>query len=275
MSEKREYRCRPFRSEDEEEVSQLVKNTFRGFLEGRFWNWKYKLNPGFNPSLAMVAEENGAIIGCNHWLLKNFKLSSSLETKAILGADVAVNPKYRGKGVGTLLLHSLRSSEIMRKEQPSIAYSFVNPSLAKHFHTPAAGYIPAPDRTILYFKILNWKKFAESANMLNEQIAAGKFKNRLFKFELRVLLKISGAPPLHFCMSGNGVKVDEEAQNADVTIAGDLATFQKIRAAKKRKWHLFKALATMKLRIRGTPKKMLTFYKNFWILQEILSRKIT
>jgi hypothetical protein len=31
----------------------------------------------------------------------------------------------------------------------------------------------------------------------------------------------------------------------------------------------------MKLRIRGSPEKMLTFYRNFWILQEILGRKIT
>ena len=276
MNEKREYQCRTFRYEDGEEVSQLVENVFGGFLEGRFWNWKYKLNPSFNPSLVMVAEENGAIIGCNHWLLKNLKLSSSFATKAILGADVAVDPKYRGKGVGTSLLRALRSSEVMSKEQPSIAYSFVNPSLAKRFHTPAAGYIPAPDTTVLYFKILNWKKFAENADRLNEQIAAGKFKDRLSKFEVRVLFKIAGAPPLNFFMSEKGVTVfDEEKQNTDLTITGDLVTFQKIRAGKNRKWNLFKALFTMKLRIRGKPRKLLAFYRNFWIVQEILSRKIT
>ena len=222
----------------------------------------------------MVAEKNGAIIGCNHWLLKKLKLTPSFETKAILGADVAVDSKYRGKGVGTSLLRSLRSSEIMAKAQPSIAYCFVNPSLAKHFHTPAAGYIPAPDTTVLYFKILNWKKFAENASLLNEQIAAGKFKDRLSKFELKVLFKISDVPPLHFRMSEKGVTVDEEEQNADITIAGDLATFQKIRAEKKRKWNVFKALFTMRLRIKGNPKKLVSFYKNFWILQEILSQKI-
>ena len=276
MNEKREYQCRAFRYEDGEEVSQLVENVFGGFLEGRFWNWKYKLNPSFNPSLVMVAEENGAIIGCNHWLLKNLKLSSSFATKAILGADVAVDPKYRGKGVGTSLLRALRSSEVMSKEQPSIAYSFVNPTLAKRFHTPAAGYIPAPDRTVLYFKILNWKKFVENADRLNEQIAAGKFKDRLSKFEVKVLFKIAGAPPLHFCMSEKGVTVDNnEQQKTDLTINGDLNTFQKIRAEKNRSWNLFKALFTMKLRIRGKPQKLLAFYRNFWIVQEILSRKIT
>jgi GNAT superfamily N-acetyltransferase len=275
MSKEGKYHCRTFSYEDEEKVCQLVENTFGGFLDGQFWNWKYKLNPDFDPSLVKVAEKNGVIIGCNHWLLKKFKLSSSLETKAILGADVAVNPEHRGKGVGKTLLRLQRSSEIMKKEPILIAYSFVNPSLAKHFHTPAVGYIPAPDKTILYFKVLNWKKFSKSANILNEQIAAGKFKDRLSKFELKVLLKFSDAPHLIFRMSENGVRVDEDEQNVDVTIVGDMATFQRVRTEKRIKWNIFKALLMMKLKIRGSPSKILLFYKNFWILQKILSRKIT
>jgi predicted N-acetyltransferase YhbS/putative sterol carrier protein len=275
MSEKHDYSCRVFRCEDEEKVRQLTKNVFNIFLDGEFWIWKYKLNPSFNPSLVMVAERDGVIIGCNHWLLRNFKLSPTLETKAVLGADIAVRPEYRGKGVGTSLLRSLRSSEVLRNEKPSIVYIFANPSLAKHFHTPAGGYVPAPDRTVVYFKILNWKKFAENANKLNEQIAEGKFKDRLSKFELKVLFEISDVPPLYFCMSEKGVTVGEKEQNAEITITGDLATFQKIRTEKKRKWSMFKALFTMKLRVKGKPKKLVTFYKNFWMLQEILSRKIT
>jgi predicted N-acetyltransferase YhbS len=275
MSEKHDYSCRVFRCEDEEEVRQLTKNVFNIFLDGEFWIWKYKLNPSFNPSLVMVAERDGVIIGCNHWLLRNFKLSPTLETKAVLGADIAVHPEYRGRGVGTSLLRSLRSSEVLRNEKPSIVYIFANPSMAKHFHIPAGGYVPAPDRTVVYFKILNWKKFADNANKLNEQIAAGKFKDRLSKFELKVLFEISNVPPLYFCMSEKGVTVGEKEQNAEITITGDLATFQKIRTEKKRKWSMFKALFTMKLRVKGKPKKLVTFYKNFWMLQEILSRKIT
>ena len=73
----------------------------------------------------------------------------------------------------------------------------------------------------------------------------------------------------------NTFTVDDEEQNTDLTITGDLTTFQKIRSEKKRTWNLFKALLTMKLRITGKPRKLLTFYRNFWIVQEILSRKIT
>jgi N-acetylglutamate synthase-like GNAT family acetyltransferase len=278
VNKEHDYSCRTFRYEDEEGVKQLVKNAFGGFLEGDFWDWKYKLNPNFNPSLVMVAEKNGVIIGCTHWLLKTFRLSPSLETKAMLGADIAVHPEYRGKGVGKSLLRSLRSSEVMRNEQPSIAYAFANPSLTKHFHTPAVGYIPAPDRTVLYFKILNWKKLEDSIRVLNEQIAAGEFKERLSKFELKVLFKISNTPQLCFRMTEKGITVEEKernCKNADVTIVGDLAMLQKVRTAKKRRWSMFSSLLTRKLKIKVRPIKLFTLYRNMWLFEEILSRKIT
>ncbi len=278
MNKEHDYSCRTFRYEDEEGVKQLIKNAFEGFLDGDFWDWKYKLNPNFNPSSVMVAEKNGVIIGCNHWLLKAFRLSPSLETKAMLGADIVVHPEYRGKGVGTSLLRSLRSSEVMRNEQPSIAYIFANPSLTKHFHTPAGGYIPAPDRTVLYFKILNWKKLEDSIHVFNEQIAAGKFKERLSKFELKVLFKISNTPQLCFRMTEKGITVEEKeknCENADVTIVGDLAMLQKVRTAKKRRWSMFSSLLTGKLKIKVRPIKLFTLYRNMWLFEEILSRKIT
>jgi hypothetical protein len=223
----------------------------------------------------MVAEKDGMIIGCNHWLLKNFKLSPSLETKAILSADVAVRPEYRGKGVGTSLLRSLRSSEAMKNEQPPITYMFADPSLVKHFHAPAGGYIPAPDTTVLYFKILNWKKLEDSIHVLNEQIAAGKFKERLSKFELKVLFKISDTPQLYLHMTEKGIMVEENCKNLDVTIVSDLVTFQKLRTAKKRQRNIFTAIIKRKLKVKVRPGKLFTLYRNMWLFEEVLSRKIT
>jgi len=278
LTEKTDYSCRVFRYEDEEGVKRLIKNAFANFLDGEFWDWKYKLNPCFDPSLLMIAEKNGEVIGCNHWLLKNFKLSPSLETKAVLGADIAVNPECRGQGVGKALLRSLRSSEVMRTETPSIIYMFAASSLAETFHTPAGGYIPAPDKTAFYFKILNWKKVEKRMHLLNEQIKAGAFKNKLLNLELKVLFKVSHAPPLYFCMSEKGVTISKEGQNwdrnADIVIVSDVATLQKVGAKKKRLWKLFKAVFTRKLKIKGRLKKLVTFYKNVWILEEIFSSEI-
>ena len=278
MTEKQGYSCRCLRREDEEKVKLLIKNCFDDFLEGDFWSWKYKLNPDFKSKLVAVAESNGNIIGCNHWLLKNFKLSPSLKTKAILGADIAVDPKYRGKGIGKTLLASLRASDVVKTDKPSIIYIFADPSLAKHFHTPSGGYVPAPDKTVFYFKILNWHKLEANARILNEKISAGNFKDRLSESNLSILFKISDAPPLHLSMTEKGVtiegKVGLKKRDADITISADLETLQQVGAKKKRLRNVFVALLTRKLRISGSPKKLLALYRNLWILQEIFGRKI-
>ena len=278
MNEKSDYSCRSFKYEDEKEVKQLVKTCFGDFLNGEFWTWKYKLNPYFNPALVMVAEKNGTLIGCDHWLFKNFKLSPTLETRAILGADIAVHPEYRSKGVGKALIHALRSSEVLKNENPLIIYMFADPSLAKHFHSPAGGYIPAPDRTLFYLKILNWKKLEASVHAFNEQVAAGKFKDRLSKFELTVLFKMPHAPSLCLSLNEKGVTIGEKAgdngKSPDVTISADLFTLSKIGAKEKKLLNVFKALLTRKLKIKGKLNKLLTFYNNVWVFQEIFSRKI-
>jgi GNAT superfamily N-acetyltransferase len=278
VNERRDnYSCRTLRCEDEKEVKLLIKTCFSEFLEGEFWNWKYKQNPNFNPNLVMVAERDGCVIGCNHWLLKNFRLSPTLESKAILGADIAVNPEYRGKGVGGALIRALRSSEVLGTEKPVIIYMFADPSLAEHFHTPQGGYVPAPDKTAFYFKILNWKKLEANIHGLNEQIKAGKFKERLSEFNLRILFQIPNAPALNLHLSEKGVTLEEKENNSErvnVTISADLATLQKVGAKNKRLRNVFKALLTRKLKIKASPKKLLVLYRNLWLLQEIFSQKI-
>jgi GNAT superfamily N-acetyltransferase len=273
MTQERGYVCRTFRYEDEEDVKRLVKNAFGDFLGGEFWDWKYKLNPGFDPSLVAVAEKDGAIIGCNHWLLKNLKLTPRLVTKAVLGADVAVDPDFRGKGVGKSLLLYQRSSGIIEKEKPSIIYMFANPSLAEHFHIPVGGFIPTPDRTVFYFKILNWKRLEEKVELLNAQIAAGKFGDRLSKLGLRVLFEFSGAPSICFSIGERGIIVEKDEQNwrknVDVTIAGDLTTFQEVAGKRNRRLKVFKALLLRRIKIGGRPRKLIRFYRNSWMFEEI------
>jgi predicted N-acetyltransferase YhbS len=279
LTENKNYQCRPFNHKDEEEVKQLVKNAFSDFLDGEFWDWKYKLNPNFDPSFVMVAEEDGKIIGCNHWLLRDFKISPSIETKAILGADIAVSPDYRGRGVGKALLLSLRYSETLKNKDPPIIYMFADPNIAKHFHSPTGEYIPAPDKTISYFKILSWKKLKNNAATLNMQIASGKFREKLPNFELKVFFRIYNAPSLYLHMSEKGVEVEERQdfheKDADVVIVGDLAAFEKVSSKKNRRWNFLRAFFTRELKIRGSVSGFLGFYKCVWMLEEIFSKKVT
>ena len=277
MSEARDYVCRSLEKRDEEEVKRLVKNAFEEFLGGEYWDWKYNQNPDFDPSLVMVAEKDDRIIGCDHWLLKDLKLSPRLEVKAVLGADIVVNPEFRGKGVGKALLFSLRYSETVRRKKPALIYMFADANLAQNFYTPRGGYVPLPDRTTSYVKILNWRKVKENARILNEEIRTGKFGNRLAGLELKVLFKIANAPALCFYIAEEGIQVGEGNecfQDADIIVWSDLATLQRMNKKRGRKTHLFRASLTGKLKFKGKTSKLLSFYGNLWIIEQLFSKRV-
>jgi len=272
------YNCRQLRESDEEEVDRLIASTFPEFLGGKYWNWKYKQNPHFDYSLAVVAEENGEIIGCNQWLLRDFKLTRSLDVKAILGGDIAVKPEHQGKGVGKALMHFLRSSEAVESRKPALIYMFADPNLSKHFHTPIGKYIPAPSKTVSYMKVLKWRKIKENATSLSQRIIDGKTGQKLTNIDLNILFKIRGCPPLPLRIDENGVVVDERVidsmKKPDITVTADLAALAMIRKREKRKWNLLKVVLMRRLRIGGKLSKMLDLYRNLWVLEELFKGKI-
>lgn len=116
------YRCRAFVSDDEQAVKALVSlldATLEETQSKEYWDWKYKSNPNFEASFIAVAETNGKIIGCNHWIPINLRLTDTLNVNAIFAADLIVDPAYRGSGVGTNLLRFLRSStgDVIKKKE--------------------------------------------------------------------------------------------------------------------------------------------------------------
>ncbi len=265
--------CRTLREDDEDAVRQLVESTFATFAKGKFWDWKYLQNPSFDRSFVAVAEEGGKIIGCNHWLPRKVKLSDSIVTDSILGASIAVTSEYRKRGVGKALIHFLRSQHYKRK--PSLMYMFADPELRKRFHTPVGGYVPAPDGTVLYIKILNWNKVKTIAAAFNERVKRGEFGNRLAKVDLTVAFRVHSAPPLCLHLDGRGVETGVPIENADVTISSDMATLSKIKGGQSGVRVLIGLFLTGKLRFRGGLLKMLAVYRNRWVFKEILSGKIT
>lgn len=240
---------------------------------GEFWDWKYLRYPGFNRSFVAVAEGGGEIVGCNHWLPRQVKLSNSVSVDSMLGAHIAVVPEYRRKGVGRALIHFLRKQHSDRK--PSLMYMFANPELSKHFHTPVGGYIPAPSDTVLYMRILNWNKVKKRADAFNERVKHGEFRNQLVRVDLNVTFKVHGAPPLYLHLDKTGVEIDAPTENADVTISCDLATLSKIKGKRSGLGELILLLLAGRLKLRGSIAKMLTMYRHKWVFKRILREMIT
>jgi predicted N-acetyltransferase YhbS len=265
--------CRSLRQEDDEAVRVLVESTFTTFLGGKFWGWKYLQNPSFDSSFVAVAEDEGKIVGCNHWLLRRFMLSGSVVVDATLGADIAVVPDYRKKGVGRALIYFLRSQHANRKLP--VMYMFANPELRKRFHTPVAGYVPAPGGTALYTKILNWNKVRASAAAFNERMKHGEFGDRLRHVDLTVVFRVHGAPSLSLHLSVKGVEADVSEKGADVTVSGGVATLSLVKGEGGSTWGLVRALLTGRLKLRANVRKMFALYRNLWVFRQVFSGKIT
>jgi predicted N-acetyltransferase YhbS len=267
------FKCRTLQEKDEEAVRRLVESTFSFLPIGKFWDWKYLRNPSFDRSFVAVAEEEGKIIGCNHWLPRKVKLADSIVVDSMLGASIAVLAEYRKKGVGRALIHFLRSQHSERKL--ALMYMFADPELRKHFHTPVAGYVPAPGGTVWYRKILNWNKVKTNVTDFNMRVKQGEFGDRLDKVDLTVVFKVHGAPPLCLHLDGEGFETTSSIEKADVTISSDGKLFTKIRDRQIGMRMLIGSLVTGRLRIGGSPRKMFELYKNIRAFREILSGKIT
>lgn len=253
-----------------------METSFRDFLSGKYWAWKYKFNPNFDPALVGVAEKDGRVVGCNHWLLRNLKISNQAEVQAILGADIAVEPKFRGQGIAKSLLLYMRSLPVMSNRQAMISYMFADPNLSRNLYEPVAGYIPAPSATVSYVKILKWKELEKRIGIMNHEIRndAEKF-DRLPKSELTILFRLLNTPQLLLSLSKKGIEIYEAgSKKAKVTVTSDFTTLARIKKSEHRMYHLLAALVTRNLKIRGSLVSLFRFYRNLWLIEDVFSQRL-
>jgi len=268
---KSEYVYRTLTEGDKVAVKRLVRNVFSRFLGGDYWEWKYSQNPDFDPSMVAVAEKDGKVVGCNHWLLRDFKLSSSLTTKALLCADIAVDAEHRKHGVGKSLLVFLRSTGIFRSKGAVVNYMFADSELSKRLYRPVVGYIPIRTSTVTYTKRLNWKKVMRRIDEINEKMKLQEGGNRrASELNSKIAFYVSGAPPLTVIINSGVIEaIEENIENANVRVESNLATLIGLVESKNRKRSLLKALLTGKLKVRGSLLGIWRFYRNFRLLEEI------
>jgi GNAT superfamily N-acetyltransferase len=92
---------RPYRQEDEAEVIDLLTSALGGGPAGErtpeFFRWKHLANP-FGPSLLLVGEAEGRIVGLRAFLRWRFQ-AGSRELRAVRAVDTATHPEFQGRGV--------------------------------------------------------------------------------------------------------------------------------------------------------------------------------
>jgi predicted N-acetyltransferase YhbS/putative sterol carrier protein len=266
---------RRFQKGDEEHIVELLKLAFPRLKNEDLWHWKYTLNPSFDASLLVVAEKDGkTIIGTNYWLERTLKLSGNLQVKAVLGADVAVDPAYQGAGIGSELMRYPRMSGVFKEHETLVSYMFGRPELSKRFYRPV-GYIVGSSDTITYRKLFNCRQLKAKFEEINQTIKGNEeLRKRLSGLALCLSFRVKGAPDFSLHIEHDKVYLTEGlADKPDVVIEGILPLSSLVVSGAAGTDSLVKALLTGKFKVRKGLLKIFKVRQVFKIFQAALKIK--
>jgi predicted N-acetyltransferase YhbS len=268
-----QYSYRKYEDKDQATLEDLLKNAFATFSQKGYWSWKYKLNPAFDPSFIVLAEKDGKIVGCNHWLIRDLKLTSSATVRVALGADIAVSPEERGHGIGTELVRHFRLSGTFRKKGIVISYMFSDPRLRKRLYEPVAGYEVAPNCTTTYKRFFNCDKLKKEFQLINNAInSKEEIKVQLKKLKMCVTFRLQGAPVFTIHVGSKGVYLDEgEEKNPDVVVEGSLPLSSSFIESGGGLWGWTKAWLTGKFTIKRGKLKIIKMLRVFKLIKQAVS----
>lgn len=246
------YSLRRLTAKDEDEAMKLLKTTINCSSES--WVWKYKLNPDFNPSFGAVVVNNEKFVGCAYWLPRHLKIFNSAAVGAVLGADLAVQPEHRGRGLSRALISF--EDKILEKSDILISYGLVDPKLVERVHGPTLGLVNITTSTSVYRKYFDCSVIRKQVSSLNKIIESDrKQRAKLAEMNVGILFRLTGFPPFLIKIGPDRIYVKEDSLSnpapAHLKIEGDtgvLVSFIKDRA---KIINLIKALLTGKIKISG------------------------
>ena len=253
-------------SKDEDEVMKLLKNTYN--YSDEFLIWKYKLNPDFDPSFAVVAVNNEQVVGCAYWLPRYLKISNSVAFRVAQGTDLAVHPNHRGHGIGRTLIAF--ENKIVENKSIIINYGFIKPDLVKHIHRPQIGLVALPTSTAVYKKYLNCSIIKERASLLNTVIQSNrKLRAKLTEMDVRMLFHLKGFPSFLIKVGPDKIHIEEDdLSSPDLKIESDFALLTSIFKNKNRVLNLVKALLMRKIKFSGNILRAAKLYTIFNYLRQ-------
>ena len=265
------YKCRSFLPRDSDAVRELVKTTFPNFLEGNYWDWKHLNNSKFDPSIIAIAEKDGEIVGCSHWLQGNLKIRRNVVVGSLLTCDLAVKPEQRNRGIAKELLLQRRTRETFKNRNIVVNYDFADPRLAKKLYTPLLGYTKIGLAVKKYAKALGWKRLIDVVSKEETTKILLKRFPKLRKLNLSVCFKSKSSPPLTLRFINGKIEISEnEPQNVQILVEADLSVLISVFEAKHVMTHVLKAVFERKIKIKGKLSKLYGVSQNFGLLKAVL-----
>ncbi len=253
MTEKMEYTLRPYNKNDESAIIELLQSNIGGTSYDQ-WTWKYKLNPNFDPSLIVVAEKNGQIIGCLTTTVQKLKISRSIIVKSIGSpAEIIVHPKYRRHNIGKNL--ALKLFEYAKNRKFVTTYGFASPEVFQFFWKRVVNAVSIPSSTVVYTKHLNHQFMSRIIAKTNKLLTLDK---RLCKINIAITFKLQGIPYFTFIVSNSKLKlINGQIKTPNITIEDQYGIIRSLTRNKKLSLLLIiKAVLNRNLKLKGVIKKL-------------------
>jgi len=243
------YSLRRLRAKDEDEAMKLLKTTVN--CSTAFWVWKYKLNPDFNPSFGAVLENNEKLVGCAYWLPRHLKIFNPAAVGAVLGADLAIQPEHRGRGLSKALISF--EDKVLEKSDILISYGLVDPKLVERVHGPTIGLVNITTSTSVYRKYFDCSVIRKQVSSLNKIIESDrKQRAKLAEMNVCILFRLTGFPPFLIKIGPDRIHVKEDnLSNPHLKIEGDAGVLVSFIKDRSKIIDFVKALLTRKIKISG------------------------
>ncbi|HKZ94611.1 MAG TPA: GNAT family N-acetyltransferase [Candidatus Bathyarchaeia archaeon] len=255
---KAQLTTRNFMDADEKPMIDLMKETF-GF-SAEFWKWKHRLYPNFNPASITIAEIDGRIVGTSSWIPRELKISSNITARSALGGDTAVDPSFRGRGVGSAVMEFFYQEAL--RNGIVVVSGFATPEVARKFYAPL-GSILMNDSTTTYVKLMN-------CGQLTEKILSAKDRNAAVETdfhepEMVIHFNLSGAPPFLISLKNSKIHLEEITEttlaNPKITVRGDLSIIIPVLQGEKGMWDVVKLILRRKIKTKGVIRHAITLLR--------------
>lgn len=247
--------ARAFRAGDEPAILHVLAECHPGTWGRRtveFWRWRHRQRPGAVEEDIVVIERDGAIVGCIHGAVHEFKLDRHRVVRMSVDGDYAVLPGHRGRNL-TDLAHEWGNRALLRRQVP-LRSSFARRELNEGFYRKRFGYVYVPSVEVRYTKRLAIERYRRRLAATGRRAVQKPWlRAALHRRSFIVDLEIDGKECFHLTIAPQGFELAEgRAARADLGVCLPRAV---ANAAERGRWALSRtllaAVVSGRLRTRG------------------------